>query len=204
MSEAGKATAAANAEKRAIEARNKAAEFGFTKSEIENEYNQAVKKEENRLRAIELEIGGLEKLGASRFAAEQFAIVSEAPIEQAIATLRQSEALALARIENDLAKQEELLKREVLRATSSLMKILPPTATVKMNADDLLALQNKLARDIGAEFGLTLDPKGSTTQTSTTKTEVMSEDDFEESIRNLDPQIQELLRLQRERTEVAE
>ena len=204
LSEAGKAAAAANAEKRAIEARNKAAEFGFTKAEIENEYNQAVKKEENRLRAIELEIGGFEKLGASRFAAEQFAIVSEAPIEQAIATLNQSRELGLAKIENDLAKQEELLKREVLRATSSLMKILPANVTVKMNSDDLLALQNKLAREIGAEFGLTLDPKGSTTQTSTTKTEVMSEDDFEESIRNLDPQIQELLRLQRERTEVAE
>jgi hypothetical protein len=97
LSEAGKATAAANAEKRAIAARNKAAEFGFTKAEIDNEYNRAVKKEENRLRAIETEIGALENLGASRFAAEQFAIVSETAIEQAIANLNQSTELALAK-----------------------------------------------------------------------------------------------------------
>ena len=197
LSEAGKATAAANAEKRAIAARNKAAEFGFTRAEIDNEYNRAVKKEENRLRAIELEIGGLEKLGASRFAAEQFAIVSEVPVEQAIATLNQSKELALAKIENDEAKQEELLKREVLRASSSLMKILPATATLKMTPEDMLALQNKLARDIGAEFGLTLDPRGTTEKKSTAEPD--SDELFEERIKDLAPEIQEQLRQQRER-----
>ena len=201
LSEAGKATAAANAEKRAIAARNKAAEFGFTRAEIDNEYNRAVKKEENRLRAIELEIGGLEKLGASRFAAEQFAIVSEVPVEQAIATLNQSKELALAKIENDEAKQEELLKREVLRASASLMKILPATATLKMTPDDMLALQNKLARDIGSEFGLTLDPKGTTEKKSTAETD--PDELFEERIKDLTPEIQEQLRQQRERISAA-
>jgi len=199
LSEAGKATAAANAEKRAIAARNKAAEFGFTKAEIDNEYNRAVKKEENRLRAIETEIGALENLGASRFAAEQFAIVSETAIEQAIANLNQSTELALAKIENDRFKQEELLKREVLRAASNLLDKMPVQVTQTMEKNDIVALQSQLAATIGEQFGLTL-PRISTTQTSTTT----PGDDFEEKIKGLDPEIRKQLRQQRERLAGAE
>jgi hypothetical protein len=189
LSEAGKATAAANAEKRAIAARNKAAEFGFTKAEIDNEYNRAVKKEENRLRAIETEIGALENLGASRFAAEQFAIVSETAIEQAIANLNQSTELALAKIENDEAKQEELLKREVLRAASNLLDKIPPALTATMRKNDIVALQSQLAATIGEQFGLTL-PR-------ITIPGVVSEDNFEDEIKNLPKDVQDAMREQR-------
>ena len=189
LSEAGKATAAANAEKRAIAARNKAAEFGFTKAEIDNEYNRAVKKEENRLRAIETEIGALEKLGASRFAAEQFAIVSETAIEQAIANLNQSTELALAKNANDRFKQEELLKREVLRAASNLLDKMPVQVTQTMEKNDIVALQSQLAATIGEQFGLTL-PR-------ITIPGVVSEDNFEDQIKNLPPDVQDAMREQR-------
>ncbi len=189
LSEAGKATAAANAEKRAIAARNKAAEFGFTKAEIDNEYNRAVKEEENRLRAIETEIGALEKLGASRFAAEQFAIVSETAIEQAIANLNQSTELALAKNANDRFKQEELLKREVLRAASNLLDKMPVQVTQTMEKNDIVALQSQLAATIGEQFGLTL-PR-------ITIPGVVSEDNFEDQIKNLPPDVQDAMREQR-------
>tara|TARA_E500000318_G_scaffold48464_1_gene45606 strand:+ start:3991 stop:5748 length:1758 start_codon:yes stop_codon:yes gene_type:complete len=189
LSEAGKATAAANAEKRAIAARNKAAEFGFTKAEIDNEYNRAVKKEENRLRAIETEIGALEKLGASRFAAEQFAIVSETAIEQAIANLNQSTELALAKNANDRFKQEELLKREVLRAASNLLDKMPVQVTQTMEKNDIVALQSQLAATIGEQFGLTL-PR-------ITIPGVVSGDNFEDQIKNLPPDVQDAMREQR-------
>ena len=189
LSEAGKATAAANAEKRAIAARNKAAEFGFTKAEIDNEYNRAVKKEENRLRAIETEIGALEKLGASRFAAEQFAIVSETAIEQAIANLNKSTELALAKNANDRFKQEELLKREVLRAASNLLDKMPVQVTQTMEKNDIVALQSQLAATIGEQFGLTL-PR-------ITIPGVVSEDNFEDQIKNLPPDVQDAMREQR-------
>tara|TARA_S200002703_G_scaffold151525_1_gene151047 strand:+ start:7835 stop:9592 length:1758 start_codon:yes stop_codon:yes gene_type:complete len=189
LSEAGKATAAANAEKRAIAARNKAAEFGFTKAEIDNEYNRAVKKEENRLRAIETEIGALEKLGASRFAAEQFAIVSETAIEQAIANLNQSTELALAKNANDRFKQEELLKREVLRAASNLLDKMPVQVTQTMEKNDIVALQSQLAATIGEQFGLTL-PR-------ITIPGVVSGNNFEDQIKNLPPDVQDAMREQR-------
>tara|TARA_X000001388_G_scaffold23734_1_gene16215 strand:- start:11047 stop:12804 length:1758 start_codon:yes stop_codon:yes gene_type:complete len=189
LSEAGKATAAANAEKRAIAARNKAAEFGFTKAEIDNEYNRAVKEEENRLRAIETEIGALEKLGASRFAAEQFAIVSETAIEQAIANLNQSTELALAKVANDRFKQEELLKREVLRAASNLLDKMPVQVTQTMEKNDIVALQSQLAATIGEQFGLTL-PR-------ITIPGVVSGNNFEDQIKNLPPDVQDAMREQR-------
>ena len=189
LSEAGKATAAANAEKRAIAARNKAAEFGFTKAEIDNEYNRAVKEEENRLRAIETEIGALEKLGASRFAAEQFAIVSETAIEQAIANLNQSTELALAKVANDRFKQEELLKREVLRAASNLLDKMPVQVTQTMEKNDIVALQSQLAATIGEQFGLTL-PR-------ITIPGVVSGNNFEDEIKNLPKDVQDALREQR-------
>ena len=189
LSEAGKATAAANAEKRAIAARNKAAEFGFTKAEIDNEYNRAVKEEENRLRAIETEIGALEKLGASRFAAEQFAIVSETAIEQAIANLNQSTELALAKNANDRFKQEELLKREVLRAASNLLDKMPVQVTQTMEKNDIVALQSQLAATIGEQFGLTL-PR-------ITIPGVVSGNNFEDQIKNLPPDVQDAMREQR-------
>ena len=189
LSEAGKATAAANAEKRAIAARNKAAEFGFTKAEIDNEYNRAVKEEENRLRAIETEIGALEKLGASRFAAEQFAIVSETAIEQAIANLNQSTELALAKVANDRFKQEELLKREVLRAASNLLDKMPVQVTQTMEKNDIVALQSQLAATIGEQFGLTL-PR-------ITIPGVVSGNNFEDQIKNLSKDVQDALREQR-------
>ena len=189
LSEAGKATAAANAEKRAIAARNKAAEFGFTKAEIDNEYNRAVKEEENRLRAIETEIGALEKLGASRFAAEQFAIVSETAIEQAIANLNQSTELALAKVANDRFKQEELLKREVLRAASNLLDKMPVQVTQTMEKNDIVALQSQLAATIGEQFGLTL-PR-------ITIPGVVSGNNFEDQIKNLPKDVQDALREQR-------
>lgn len=189
LSEAGKATAAANAEKRAIAARNKAAEFGFTKAEIDNEYNRAVKQEENRLRAIETEIGALENLGASRFAAEQFAIVSETAIEQAIANLNQSTELALAKNANDRFKQEELLKREVLRAASNLLDKMPVQVTQTMEKNDIVALQSQLAATIGEQFGLTL-PR-------ITIPGVVSGDNFEDEIKNLPKDVQDAMREQR-------
>ena len=81
------------------------------------------------------------------------------------------------------------------------MKILPATATLKMTPEDMLALQNKLARDIGAEFGLTLDTRGTTEKKSTAEPD--SDELFEERIKDLAPEIQEQLRQQRERISAA-
>ena len=147
LSDAGKQAATVSAQRRALEAKNRAIQLGFDQAEIENEQKAAIKKEENRLRGIELSIKGFEQEGATRAAAEQFAIVSDLPLEQAIATLDQSRELQQAKLRGDLRKQEELVAREVERATTAAMNLLPP---VLRDTDQILALRNKIRNSIMA------------------------------------------------------
>ena len=146
LSEAGKQAAASSAQRRALEAKNRAIQLGFDQAEIENQQKAAIKKEENRLRGIELSIKGFEKVGATRAAAEQFAIVSDLPLEQAIATLNQSRELQQAKLRGDLVKQEELVAREVERATTAALNLLPPGAA--RDTEQLLILRNQIRNSI--------------------------------------------------------
>jgi hypothetical protein len=146
LSEAGKQAATSSAQRRALEAKNRAIQLGFDQAEIENQQKAAIKKEENRLRGIELSIKGFEKVGATRAAAEQFAIVSDLPLEQAIATLNQSRELQQAKLRGDLVKQEELVAREVERATTAALNLLPPGAA--RDTEQLLILRNQIRNSI--------------------------------------------------------
>ena len=154
LSDAGKQAATASAQRRALEAKNRAIQLGFDQAEIENEQKAAIKKEENRLRGIELSIKGFEQEGATRAAAEQFAIVSDLPLEQAIATLNQSRELQQAKIRGDLTKQKELVAREVERATTAAMNLLPPGLR---DTDQILALRNKIRDSIMAAHPILSD-----------------------------------------------
>jgi hypothetical protein len=145
LSDAGKQAATASAQRRALEAKNRAIQLGFDQAEIENAQKAAVKKEENRLRGLEISVSGFEKLGATRAAAEQFAIVSDLPLEKAIATLNQSRELQQAKLRGDLRKQEELIAREVERATTAAMNLLPPGLR---DTDQILALRNQIRNSI--------------------------------------------------------
>jgi hypothetical protein len=145
LSDAGKQAATASAQRRALEAKNRAIQLGFDQAEIENAQKAAVKKEENRLRGLEISVSSFEKLGATRAAAEQFAIVSDLPLEKAIATLNQSRELQQAKLRGDLRKQEELIAREVERATTAAMNLLPPGLR---DTDQILALRNQIRNSI--------------------------------------------------------
>ena len=147
LSDAGKQAATASAQRRALEAKNRAIQLGFDQAEIENEQKAAIKKEEYRLRGIVLSIKGFEQEGATRAAAEQFAIVSDLPLEQAIATLDQSRELQQAKLRGDLRKQEELVAREVERATTAAMNLLPPGIRV---TKAILILRNQIRDSIMA------------------------------------------------------
>ena len=145
LSDAGKQAATASAERRALEAKNRAIQLGFDQAEIENAQKAAIKKEENRLRGLELSVSSFEKLGATRAAAEQFAIVSDLPLEKAIATLNQSRELQQAKLRGDLRKQEELVAREVERATTAAMNLLPPGLR---DTKEILILRNQIRDSI--------------------------------------------------------
>ena len=145
LSDAGKQAATASAERRALEAKNRAIQLGFDQAEIENAQKAAIKKEENRLRGLELSVSSFEKLGATRAAAEQFAIVSDLPLEKAIATLNQSRELQQAKLRGDLRKQEELVAREVERATTAAMNLLPPGIR---DTKEILILRNQIRDSI--------------------------------------------------------
>lgn len=186
LSEAGKQAAASSAQRRALEAKNRAIQLGFDQAEIENQQKAAIKKEENRLRGIELSIKGFEKVGATRAAAEQFAIVSDLPLEQAIATLNQSRELQQAKLRGDLVKQEELVAREVERATTAALNLLPPGAA--RDTDQLLILRNQIRDSIMSAHPVLSDrvPKTTDEKTGEGNQSGLTDEDIEDIVsRNL-------------------
>ena len=87
LSDAGKAVAASNAQKRALEARQQAAQMGLKKSEIDEAFQGEVQKQANKLEAQKTRISALESYGAKQDAAEQTVLNFENGIDKVLAEI---------------------------------------------------------------------------------------------------------------------
>ncbi len=87
LSDAGKAVAASNAQKRALEARQQAMQMGLKKSEIDEAFQGEVQKQANKLEAQKTRISALESYGAKQDAAEQTVLNFENGIDKVLAEI---------------------------------------------------------------------------------------------------------------------
>ena len=87
LSDAGKAVAASNAQKRALEARQQAMQMGLKKSEIDAAFQGEVQKQANKLEAQKTRISALESYGAKQDAAEQTVLNFENGIDKVLAEI---------------------------------------------------------------------------------------------------------------------
>lgn len=87
LSDAGKAVAASNVQKRALEARQQAIQMGLKKSEIDEAFQGEVQKQANKLEAQKTRISALESYGANQDAAEQTVLNFENGIDKVLAEI---------------------------------------------------------------------------------------------------------------------
>ena len=157
LSDAGKAVAASNAQRRALEVQQEATRMGLNKAEIQAKFNAELRKQENNIKAMEVEIQGLEKLGVDEFTANKFIADKEIIVEKAIATLIASAELQEAKALKQDEKEEGLMRRAVLEAVEELIESIPSTTKITMqnkDPDAIYKLYQKYINDLSQQFSV--------------------------------------------------
>ena len=137
LSDAGKAVAKTNAQKRALEARQQAVRMGFRKSEVDAVYQNQIAKEGDKLKSMKFDIDSLRKLNVSTEAAEQSVLTFDAGLEKTIATLEQSREFKLM----DKAKQDSLNRRAALDFVTDSMREMQ---LINKSEEEIARIQNVL------------------------------------------------------------
>ena len=137
LSDAGKAVAKTNAQKRALEARQQAVRMGFRKSEVDAVYQNQIAKEGDKLASMKFDIDSLRKLNVAKQAAEQSVLNFDSGLEKTIATLEQSREFKLM----DKAKQDSLNRRAALDFVTDSMREMQ---LINKSEDEIARIQNVL------------------------------------------------------------
>ena len=137
LSDAGKAVAKTNAQKRALEARQQAVRMGFRKSEVDAVYQNQIAKEGDKLASMKFDIDSLRKLNVATQAAEQSVLNFDSGLEKTIATLEQSREFKLM----DKAKQDSLNRRAALDFVTDSMREMQ---LINKSEDEIARIQNVL------------------------------------------------------------
>jgi len=93
LSDAGKAVAASNAQKRALQARQQALEAGLKKSQVDAVFQQAIRQEENQIKAEEMTLRAFEREGVRTRDAEKFVMDFSLKVNQLKAQIKRWDAL---------------------------------------------------------------------------------------------------------------
>jgi hypothetical protein len=166
LSDAGKAVAKTNAQKRALEARQQAVRMGFRKSEVDAVYQNQIAKEGDKLASMKFDIDSLRKLNVATQAAEQSVLNFDSGLEKTIATLEQSREFKLM----DKAKQDSLNRRAALDFVTDSMREMQ---LINKSEDEIARIQNVLLGRAASALGIdiaTLSAAGSTTSTASPAT----------------------------------
>jgi hypothetical protein len=137
LSDAGKAVAKTNAQKRALEARQQAVRMGFRKSEVDAVYQNQIAKEGDKLASMKFDIDSLRKLNVAKQAAEQSVLNFDSGLEKTIATLEQSREFKLM----DKANQDSLNRRAALDFVTDSMREMQ---LINKSEDEIARIQNVL------------------------------------------------------------
>jgi len=151
LSDAGKAVAASNAQRRALEVQQEATRMGLNKAEIQAKFNAELRKQENNIKAMEVEVAGLEKLGIDEFNANKFIADKEIIVEKAIATLISSAELQQAKALQQADKEEGLMRRAVLDTVEELIE---NDLFNNLTKDEKYKLFQKYLADVAQQFGV--------------------------------------------------
>tara|TARA_R110001583_G_scaffold135914_1_gene287718 strand:+ start:1459 stop:4275 length:2817 start_codon:yes stop_codon:yes gene_type:complete len=166
LSDAGKAVATSNAQKRALEARQQAVRMGFRKSEVDAVYQNQIAKENDKLEGMKFSLESLRRANAATQENERIILNFDTDLQKTIATLEQSERFKRA----DREKQDALSRRAALDFVTdrmSKMQLLNKSQEEQTAISNDLLAQASIALDIEIN---TVSGAGSTTSTASPAT----------------------------------
>ena len=113
LSEAGKVVAASNAQRRAVEAKDRAARLGLKKSEMDAAFASEIDRQKREVEAQKVRIAGLKDFNVSQAAAEKTVLGMQVNLQEFL--------LKVEKEEGDKLDREALNERAVLQYVTSAM-----------------------------------------------------------------------------------
>jgi hypothetical protein len=166
LSDAGKAVATSNAQKRALEARQQAVRMGFRKSEVDAVYQNQIAKENDKLEGMKFSLESLRRANAATQENERIILNFDTDLQKTIATLEQSERFKRA----DRATQDALNRRAALDFVTDRMSKMQ---LLTKSQEEQTAISNDLLAQASTALGIeikTVSGAGSTTSTASPAT----------------------------------
>ena len=166
LSDAGKAVATSNAQKRALEARQQAVRMGFRKSEVDAVYQNQIAKENDKLEGMKFSLESLRRANAATQENERIILNFDTDLQKTIATLEQSERFKRA----DRATQDSLNRRAALDFVTDRMSKMQ---LLNKSQEEQTAISNDLLAQASTALGIeikTVSGAGSTTSTASPAT----------------------------------
>ena len=118
LSDAGKAVATSNAQRRALQARQQAIQMGLEKSQIDAAFANQVKKEQDQIDAMRFEIDTLNKLGVAVNKSEQTILNFDLALESKLASLASTDRYR----DQQFKSQDALNRRAALDFVTDSMR----------------------------------------------------------------------------------
>jgi len=150
LSDAGKAVATSNAQKRALEARQQAVRMGFRKSEVDAVYQNQIAKENDKLEGMKFSLESLRRANAATQENERIILNFDTDLQKTIATLEQSERFKRA----DRATQDDLNRRAALDFVTDRMSKMQ---LLNKSQEEQTAISNDLLAQASIALGIEIN-----------------------------------------------
>lgn len=156
LSGAAKAAAASNAERRALKAKQQAAQMGLKKSQMDAAYQNALEQSGDEIKAIAAEVEALKGYGIAVRQAESMAFSKAAEAEKVIAKMAADRDLQAARAAQDSEREQGLLRRAAIDAAKEFIRSLDDVTVARLGEKGIRDEFNRAIVEYAGALGANL------------------------------------------------
>jgi hypothetical protein len=156
LSGAAKAAAASNAERRALKAKQQAAQMGLKKSQMDAAYQNALEQSGDEIKAIAAEVEALKDYGIATRQAETMAFNKAAQTETVIAKMAADKDLQAARAAQDSEREQGLLRRAAIDAAKEYIRSLDDVTVRTLGTEGIKREFNRAIAEYASALGANL------------------------------------------------
>ena len=156
LSGAAKAAAASNAERRALKAKQQAAQMGLKKSQVDAAYQNDLEQSADEIKAIAAEVEALKGYGIAVRQAESMAFSKAAEAEKVIAKMAADRDLQAARLAQDSEREQGLLRRAAIDAAKEFIRSLDDVTVARLGEKGIRDEFNRAIVEYAGALGANL------------------------------------------------
>lgn len=156
LSGAAKAAAASNAERRALKAKQQAAQMGLKKSQVDAAYQNDLEQSADEIKAIAAEVEALKGYGIAVRQAESMAFSKAAEAEKVIAKMAADRDLQAARAAQDSEREQGLLRRAAIDAAKEFIRSLDDVTVARLGEKGIRDEFNRAIVEYAGALGANL------------------------------------------------